>query len=177
MRSRTCCAKDAGCIERTGAALARALSAGVVLYRRAASGDVEFLLVHPGGPFWQRKDDAAWSIPKGEFAEGELPEAAARREFAEETGTPLAIALEPLTPVRQKSGKMIHPFAGEGDLDADAITSNTFSLEWPPRSGRQRDFPEIDRAGWFDLAAAMVKIIPGQQPILLELARRLAERA
>jgi predicted NUDIX family NTP pyrophosphohydrolase len=116
--------------------------------------------------------------PKGEFVEGELPEAAARREFAEETGTPLAIALEPLTPVRQKSGKMIHPFAGEGDLDADAISSNTFSLEWPPRSGRQREFPggRPGPAGSTS-AAALVKIIPGQQPILLELARRLAERA
>jgi predicted NUDIX family NTP pyrophosphohydrolase len=156
--------------------VAHVLSAGVLLYRRGA-GDVEFLLVHPGGPFWQRKDDGAWSIPKGEFAEGELPEAAARREFAEETGTPLAIALQPLTPVRQKSGKMIHPFAGEGDLDADAITSNTFRMEWPPRSGREREFPEVDRAGWFDLATALRKIIPGQQPILLELARRLAPSA
>jgi len=153
------------------------LSAGVVLYRRGAGGDVEFLLVHPGGPFWQRKDDGAWSIPKGEFAEGELPEAAARREFAEETGTPLSIALQPLTPVRQKSGKMIHPFAGEGDLDADAITSNTFRMEWPPRSGRAREFPEVDRAAWFDLATALRKIIAGQQPILMELARRLVARA
>jgi predicted NUDIX family NTP pyrophosphohydrolase len=157
--------------------MSRVMSAGVLLYRRGASSDVEFLLVHPGGPFWQKKDDGAWSIPKGEFVEGELPEAAARREFAEETGTPLAVLLEPLTPVRQKSGKLIHPFAGEGDLDAAAVTSNTFTLEWPPRSGRMREYPEVDRAGWFDLAAAMRKIIAGQQPILLELARRLAERA
>lgn len=154
----------------------RVLSAGVLLYRRPARADVQFLLVHPGGPFWRRKDEGAWSIPKGEFAEGELPEAAARREFAEETGTPLAVVLEPLTPVRQKSGKVIHPFAGEGDLDASAIASNLFTLEWPPRSGTMREFPEVDRAGWFDLATALQKIIAGQQPIVLELARRLAAR-
>jgi predicted NUDIX family NTP pyrophosphohydrolase len=154
----------------------RSQSAGVIAFRWRGD-ELEVFLVHPGGPFWQRKDDGAWSIPKGEFSEGELPEAAARREFAEETGTPVAVALEPLTPVRQKSGKMIHPFAGEGDLDATTIASNTFMLEWPPRSGRQREFPEVDRAGWFDLATASRKIIGGQQPILLELARRLAERA
>ena len=157
--------------------MAQVQSAGVLIWRRAAAGDVEFLLVHPGGPFWQRKDEGAWSIPKGEFADGELPEAAARREFAEETGTPLSIALAPLTPVRQRSGKVIHPFAGECDLDADKVTSNRFTLEWPPRSGRMREFPEVDRAGWFDLATALRKIIAGQQPIVLELARRLAAQA
>jgi predicted NUDIX family NTP pyrophosphohydrolase len=156
--------------------MARPLTAGVLLYRRGAAG-VEFLLVHPGGPFWQRKDDGAWTIPKGEFVEGELPEAAARREFAEETGTTLSTVLEPLTPVRQRSGKLIHPFAAEGDLDASAVTSNTFTLEWPPRSGRIREFPEVDRAQWFDLAQALRKVIAGQQPIVLELAQRLAERS
>ena len=156
--------------------MARVLSAGVLLYRRH-HGAVEFLLVHPGGPFWQRKDDGAWSIPKGEFTEGELPEAAARREFAEETGSPLDVALEPLTPVRQRSGKLIHPFAGEGDFDTTALHSNTFALEWPPRSGAQRQFPEVDRAEWFDFAAAMRKLIEGQRPILEELARRLVDRA
>ena len=155
--------------------MARPLSAGVLLYRRGAAG-VEFLLVHPGGPFWQRKDDGAWSIPKGEFDEGELPEAAARREFAEENGNALDATLEPLTPVRQRSGKLIHPFAAEGDLDADAVTSNTFAMQWPPRSGRMQEFPEVDRAQWFDLAQALRKIIGGQQPIVLELAQRLAER-
>ena len=156
--------------------MARVLSAGVLLYR-CRHGTVEFLLVHPGGPFWQRKDDGAWSIPKGEFAEGELPEAAARREFAEETGVPLDAALAPLTPVRQRSGKVIHPFAGEGDLDPATLRSNTFAMEWPPRSGVRREFPEVDRAEWFDLATAMRKLIDGQRPILDELARRLAGRA
>jgi len=154
----------------------RVLSAGVLLYRWR-EGALEFLLVHPGGPFWQRKDEGAWSIPKGEFTEGELPEAAARREFAEETGTVLAAALEPLTPVRQRSGKIIHPFAGEGDLDAAGVRSNTFAIEWPPRSGHQREFPEVDRAHWFDLATAMRKLIEGQRPILAELATRLQDRA
>jgi len=156
--------------------MARRLSAGVLLYRRGAAG-VEFLLVHPGGPFWQRKDDGAWSIPKGEFSGDELPEAAARREFAEETGTTLSATLEPLTPVRQRSGKLIHPFAAEGDLDTSAVTSNTFAMEWPPRSGRTKEFPEVDRAQWFDLAQALRKVIAGQQPIVLELAQRLVERS
>jgi predicted NUDIX family NTP pyrophosphohydrolase len=151
------------------------LSAGVLLYRRRA-GTVEFLLVHPGGPFWQRKDDGAWSIPKGEFEEGELPEAAARREFAEETGSVLESSLEPLTPVRQPGGKLIHPFAGEGDVDAASIRSNTFEMQWPPRSGKRRAFPEVDRAQWFDLADATRKLIAGQRPILAELAKRLQER-
>jgi predicted NUDIX family NTP pyrophosphohydrolase len=154
----------------------RGPSAGVVLYR-CRDGVLEFLLVHPGGPYWSRKDDGAWSIPKGEFAEGELPEAAARREFEEETGTGLAASLMPLTPVRQRSGKVIHAFAAEGDLDADAIRSNVFSLEWPPRSGAFRDFPEADRAGWFDAPAAARKLIAGQRPILDELVGRLSLRA
>jgi predicted NUDIX family NTP pyrophosphohydrolase len=150
----------------------RRLSAGVLLYRRRA-GAHEFLLVHPGGPFWQRKDDGAWSIPKGEFAEGELPEAAARREFAEETGSAIASVLEPLTPVRQPGGKVIHAFAGEGDFDPATLRSNTFEIEWPPRSGTRRAFPEVDRAQWFDLASAARKLTAGQRPILEELARRL----
>ena len=155
--------------------MARPLSAGGLLYRRGAGG-VEYLLVHPGGPFWQRKDAGAWSIPKGEFSEGELPDAAARREFTEETGSALDATLEPLPPVRQRSGKLIHPFAAEGDLDAGAVTSNTFAMKWPPRSGRMQEFPEVDRAQWFGLAQALRKIIGGQQPILLELAQRLVER-
>jgi predicted NUDIX family NTP pyrophosphohydrolase len=147
-------------------------SAGVLLYRRTDAG-IEVLLVHPGGPFWQRRDDGAWTLPKGEFdAAHESPEAAARREFAEETGVTLAIALVPLTPVRQKGGKLVHPFAGEGDLDAAAVRSNTFTMEWPPRSGRLRAFPEVDRAAWFDQAAARRKILAAQQPILDELYAR-----
>jgi len=156
--------------------MARVLSAGVLLYRRIGA-TVEFLLVHPGGPFWQRKDDGAWSIPKGEFTEGESPEVAARREFLEETGAALEVDLVPLTPVRQRSGKVIHPFAGEGDLDTTTVRSNVFTMEWPPRSGTRREFPEVDRAGWFDFATAMRKLIDGQRPILDELARRLVTPA
>jgi predicted NUDIX family NTP pyrophosphohydrolase len=152
--------------------LTRSQSAGVLLYRRHGDG-VEVLLVHPGGPFWQRKDEGAWSLPKGEFVEGEAPEAAARREFTEETGLTLDVELIALTPVRQRSGKMIHPFAGEADLDVSDICSNVFSMEWPPRSGRMAEFPEVDRAGWFELGSAARKINPGQRPILEELARRV----
>src|SRR5437763_257905 len=125
----------------------RLQSAGVLMFRRRNS--VEVLLLHPGGPYWQRKDDGAWSIPKGEFAEGESPEIAARREFEEETGFALSGPLLPLSPIRQRSGKLVHPFAIEGDLDATRVRSNTFTLEWPPGSGVMRDFPEMDRAEWF----------------------------
>ena len=154
--------------------MTRKLSAGVLLYRFHA-GRAEVLLVHPGGPFWQRRDDGAWSLPKGEFDEGEPPEAAARREFAEETGLTLDAALTALTPVRQRSGKIVHPFAGEADVDVSAIRSNLFSMEWPPRSGTMREFPEVDRAAWFDFATAQRKIIDGQRPILAELEARLNE--
>ena len=155
--------------------MTRKASAGVVLYR-FRDGGAEVLLVHPGGPFWQRKDEGAWSLPKGEFDEAEAPEAAARREFEEETGLALDAPLTALTPVRQRSGKVVHPFAGEADIDASAIRSNSFPMEWPPRSGRTQLFPEVDRAGWFDFATAARKINPGQQPILDELARRLESR-
>jgi predicted NUDIX family NTP pyrophosphohydrolase len=131
------------------------------------------LLVHPGGPFWQRKDDGAWSIPKGEFGDDESPEAAARREFNEETGFTLTQPMIELKPIKQKSGKIVHPFAVEADFDADAIRSNTFELEWPPRSGAMRAFPEVDRAAWFTLHEAARKILEAQRPILAELAERL----
>ncbi|WP_091939864.1 NUDIX domain-containing protein [Trujillonella endophytica] len=144
-------------------------SAGVLLHRRGPAG-VEVLLGHMGGPFWARKDAAAWSIPKGEYVDGEDPEAAARREFAEELGSPVPAAeLAPLGEVRA-SGKVLTVWAAEGDLDADACTSNTFALEWPPRSGRMQEFPEIDRAGWFDLVAAREKLVKGQVPFLDRLA-------
>lgn len=152
--------------------MARAQSAGVVLYRRREAG-LEVLLVHPGGPFWSRRDEGAWSIPKGEFDEPEAPADAARREVAEETGISLAGPLEPLTPVAQSRGKIVHPFASEGDVDPAAVTSNTFTLEWPPRSGRMQAFPEIDRAAWFTLDEARRRIVPGQRPILDELALRV----
>ena len=156
--------------------MTRKLSAGVLLYRLRAGG-AEVLLVHPGGPFWERKDDGAWSLPKGEFDEGELPEAAARREFAEETGLTLDADLTPLTPVRQRSGKIVHAFVGKADMKTSDIRSNLFTMEWPPRSGKMAEFPEVDRAEWFDFETARRKIIDGQRPILDELEGRLKARA
>ena len=130
--------------------MARAASAGVVLFRRR-DGGIEVLLVHPGGPYWTGKDAGAWSIPKGEFAAGEAPDVAARREFAEEIGRELDVPLVPLTVVAQSRGKVVHAFAAEGDLDPASVRSNRFEVEWPPRSGQMRSFPEIDRAAWFTL--------------------------
>jgi len=149
-------------------AMARAQSAGVLLYRRRGTA-IEVLLVHPGGPFWTRKDDGAWSIPKGEFDADEAPIDAARREFAEETGIPLTAPLVALTPIAQSRAKTVHAFAGEADIDIAGIVSNTFTVEWPPRSGRMQPFPEIDRAAWFSLDEARVKIVAGQRPLLDEL--------
>ncbi len=127
----------------------------------------EVLLVHPGGPFWTRKDAGAWSIPKGEHGDDEEPQACARREFAEELGSqPPPGELVELGSVRLKGGKWIAAWALEGDLDADAIRSNTFELEWPPRSGRMQAFPEVDRAGWFELAAARERLNPAQTAFL-----------
>lgn len=150
-------------------------SAGILLYRRCGGG-LEVLLAHPGGPFWKNRDDGAWGIPKGEIGEGEDPWLAARREFLEETGvTPGEEAIE-LTPVRQKGGKLVHAWAIEGDCDAAAIVSNLFAMEWPPRSGRMAEFPEIDRAAWFGIERARAKILPGQLPLLDELAARLSAK-
>jgi predicted NUDIX family NTP pyrophosphohydrolase len=143
-------------------------SAGLLLYRRR-QGVLEVFLVHPGGPFWVSKDAGAWSIPKGEYGPAEDPLAAARREFQEETGLTATGDFLPLTPLKQPRGKIIHVWAVAGDCDADAIRSNTFSLEWPPRSGRRQDFPEVDRGAWFTLAAAREKIIKGQAGFLEEL--------
>ena len=154
--------------------MARARSAGVILYRRR-DDRVEVLLVHPGGPFWAKKDAGAWSIPKGEFDETETPEMAARREFEEETGIALTAELLALAPVAQSRGKTVHAFAAEADLDPTSISSNTFTLEWPPRSGRMQVFPEIDRAAWFSLDEARTKIVAGQRPILDDLARLVSE--
>jgi predicted NUDIX family NTP pyrophosphohydrolase len=149
-------------------------SAGILLYR-----DGEVLLVHPGGPFWTKKDAGAWSIPKGEYEDGDDPRACALREFEEELGTPLPAGTElvELGDVRQKSGKVITAYAGAGDLDADAATSNTFTLEWPPRSGRMQEFPEVDRAGWFTLDEAREKLNPAQAELLVRLAPLLARGA
>ena len=152
-------------------------SAGLLVFRRAAGGDVEVLLVHPGGPFWRSKDEGAWSIPKGEIDDpGEDPLSVARREFQEELGSPspdTASAI-PLGDVRQPSGKVVTAWAVEGDLDADDITSNTFETEWPPRSGRRQSFPEVDRAGWFGLDEARRKLLQGQGPFLDRLEAALS---
>lgn len=149
-------------------------SAGILLHRRGAGG-VEVLLVHPGGPFWARKDLGAWSIPKGEVDEGEDPGACALREFAEETGTRLpAGALEDLGSVKLSSGKVVLGFAVGGDLDAATIESNTFDVEWPPRSGRTQAFPEVDRAEWFGLDAAREKLNPAQAAFVDRLEALLA---
>jgi len=150
-----------------------ARSAGIVLYRRAGDG-LEVLLVHPGGPVWTRRDAGVWSIPKGEYGDDEEPLAAARREFAEELGAPApegeALALGE---IRQKSGKRVLAWALAGEMDAGAIQSNTFTMQWPPRSGRMQEFPEVDRAQWFDLAEAREKLNPAQVPLLERLARSL----
>jgi predicted NUDIX family NTP pyrophosphohydrolase len=147
-------------------------SAGILLYRRTGP-DPEYFLVHLGGPFWAKKDLGAWSIPKGEIDAGEDPLAAARREFAEETGIALAGPALPLTARRQRSGKLVLAWTIEGDADAEAIRSNECQIEWPPRSGRLISIPEVDRAGWFGEAEALAKINPGQQGFITELAEQL----
>lgn len=147
-------------------------SAGLLPYRRR-DGRIEVFLVHPGGPFWAKKEAHAWSVAKGEVEGEEDLLEAARREFAEETGRTLAGDPLPLAPVRQPGGKIVHVFAVEAEVDPDAIRSDTFTLEWPPRSGRVSAFPEVDRAAWFPLGEALRRIHKGQIPILEELAARL----
>ena len=140
-------------------------SAGLLAWRRRG-GIVELFLAHPGGPFWKNKDDGAWSIPKGEINPGEDPLQAARREFLEEIGQAIDGDFVPLDPVRIASGKQITAYAIEHDLDASAVSSVSFEMEWPPRSGRRREFPEVDRAAWFTLEVARRKILAGQRPLL-----------
>lgn len=150
-------------------------SAGILLYRLTGGGP-EVLLVHPGGPFWARKDLGVWSIPKGEYEEGEDPLACALREFEEETGTALPTSrLVDLGDVRQKSGKLVTAWAAEGDLDPETVSSNTFTIEWPPRSGRTAEFPEIDRAEWFGVEAAREKLNPAQAEFLERLVKGLGK--
>lgn len=146
-------------------------SAGILLYRRSG-GRIEVLLVHPGGPLWARRDLGAWSIPKGEYTAGEAPLEAARREFQEETGLPLpeGEAVD-LAEVRLSSGKLIRAWAVEGDCDAGDLRSNLFTMEWPPRSGRTAQFPEVDRAGWFGIEEAGERIHPAQRAFLDRLAK------
>lgn len=147
-------------------------SAGILMYKRERER-VLVLLAHPGGPFWRRRDEGAWSIPKGEFGAGESAETAARREFEEELGAAAGGELRPLGRVRQPGGKWVEAFALEGDLDVAAVRSNPFEMEWPPRSGRRRTFPEVDRAAWFPLPEARRKILPGQRPLLDRLEEEL----
>lgn len=147
-------------------------SAGLLLYRRR--GELEVFLVHPGGPFWAKKDLGAWSLPKGELDGDEDPLKAAIRELEEETGFAIDGEFRPLRPLRQPSGKTIVAWAVEGDCDPAALRSNTFSMEWPPKSGKQREFPEVDRAAWFSIEEARERIIAGQAPFLNELQEALA---
>ena len=150
-------------------------SAGILMYRRR-EGKLQVFLGHPGGPFWAKKDAGAWSIPKGEIDEGEDPLAAAKREFAEETGLRPDGELVALAPIRQKGGKVVLAWAIEGDCDARAIKSNVFSMEWPPRSGKMAEFPEIDCAEWFSLDEARRRINPGQLPLIDELQEISGDR-
>lgn len=150
-------------------------SAGLLIYRKKMNL-VEVFLIHPGGPYFFNKDDGAWSIPKGEIDEGEEGLAAARREFREETGCSADGEFISLGKIKQKGGKIVLAWAGEWDCDAGAITSNTFSIEWPPRSGRMQEFPEADRAGWFTIARARKKINPAQVPLLDELEKLCSSR-
>ena len=147
------------------------ISAGLLAFRRTPA--LEVLLAHPGGPFWAKKEDGAWTIPKG-LAEADADLlATARREFTEETNLNAAGAFIPLAPVKQKSGKVVHAWAFEADLRLDSFVSNTFEMDWPPRSGRRRSFPEIDRIAYFSMPVAMTKIVPYQQPLLVELQTKI----
>jgi len=148
-------------------------SAGILVWKRV-QGSLFVLLVHPGGPFWQKRDTAAWSIPKGEY-DDEWPEAAARREFAEETGLAATGVLQPLGEVRQSGGKRVAAFALEDDFDTANIRSNMCEMEWPPHSGLRRAFPEVDRAAWFPLELARDKIVAGQRPFLDRLEATVAK--
>lgn len=153
--------------------MAKKLSAGILLYRRRQEG-LQVFLVHPGGPFWAKKDEGAWSIPKGMYQETEEALAAAKREFHEETGSEVNGPFRALSPLKQPSGKVLSVWAAEGDLDETRLNSNTFFLEWPPRSGRMQEFPEVDRGAWFDLLAARTKLQQGQRGFLDQLEQLLS---
>jgi len=156
--------------------VAKQTSAGILLFR--IRGDVpEVFLIHPGGPYWCNKDAGAWSIPKGLLEEGDDELAAAKREFQEETGSVIDGEFIALAPLKQASGKLVHAWAVEGDIDASTITSNRFLMEWPPRSGKQQAFPEVDRGAWFTLETARKKILDGQRGFIDQLQARLDARA
>jgi predicted NUDIX family NTP pyrophosphohydrolase len=148
--------------------MGKKLSAGILLYRMRVH-TVQTLLVHPGGPFWAKKDERVWSLPKGEYDESADALETAKREFQEETGYTIQGETVPLMPVRQPSGKVISIWAVQGDIDATSIRSTSFSMEWPPKSGNVQEFPEVDRAEWFDIPTAHRKILPGQRPFLTQL--------
>jgi predicted NUDIX family NTP pyrophosphohydrolase len=145
-------------------------SAGILLYR-IIKDNLEVFLVHPGGHYWEKKDDGAWSIPKGEFEAGEDPLAAAKREFKEETSSDIVGEFIALTPLKQPSGKLVYAWAVEGNIDVASIKSNTFSMEWPPHSGKEQSFPEVDKGGWFKISLAREKILMGQRGFLEELQK------
>ena len=149
-------------------------SAGLLLFRVVAS-HLEVLLVHPGGPLWAKKDDGSWSIPKGEFAETEDPFEAAKREFKEELGSLVTGEAILLKPLRQPSGMIIYAWGVRGDFDPATMKSNTFTMEWPPKSGQKREFPEIDKAGWFPIEVAMRKIVKGQSDFIDQLKEKLKD--
>ena len=165
-------AKSRSSNRSSGAGKTGAISAGLLAFRRITG--LEVLLAHPGGPFWRNKDKGAWTIPKGLVAAGEDFLAAAQREFTEETNLPAAGPYIPLAPVRQKSGKVVNAFALEADFDLSGFASNSFEIEWPPKSGRRQSFPEIDRVSYFTLPIAATRILPYQLPLLRELEERLA---
>jgi predicted NUDIX family NTP pyrophosphohydrolase len=151
-------------------------SAGILLFRRGEKGEVEFLLVHPGGPFWRRKDQGAWTIPKGQIEHEEEARACAIRELEEELGNPPDLDVEQLIElgsIKQKAGKVVEAWAAEAEFDPADLASNTFSMEWPPRSGEEQEFPEVDKAEWFDLGTAREKILPAQAELLDRLLERL----
>lgn len=149
-------------------------SAGILLYRMAENG-LEVFLVHPGGPYWAKKDEGAWSVPKGEFEAGEDSLDAAKREFKEETGFDITGNFMELTPLRQPSGKVVYVWAVEGNIDATSIKSNMFSMEWPPRSGKEQEFPEVDKGSWLTIAQAQEKLLPGQRGFLEQLKKIIVD--
>jgi predicted NUDIX family NTP pyrophosphohydrolase len=148
-------------------------SAGLLLYRRRA--ELEVFLVHPGGPLWAKKDMGAWSLPKGEFEEGEEPLQAAKREFIEETGLTVDGEFRPLQPLKQSGGKVVHAWAIEADCDASRVRSNLFSMQWPPKSGRMQQFPEVDRSAWFTIPEARRRILPSQSGFIDQLVDALGQ--